>query len=120
MIVPTVGRVVWFYQNGLRDTLTEKQPRAAIIAFVHNDRCVNLAVFDRNGKSFGLTSITLIQEGDDAPSKGDLSFCCWMPYQIGQAKAAGARAGAEGDTADSAAVAAAASSVAGSVACGGV
>lgn len=86
MIVPTVGRVVWYYKNGLADTLAEQQPRAAIVSFVHNDRCVNLAIFDRGGNNYGQLSVVLIQEGDDPPSNGKLAFCCWMPYQIGQAK----------------------------------
>jgi hypothetical protein len=86
MIVPTIGRVVWLYHGGLGDVLQKVQPRAALIAYVHNDRCVNLAAFDREGNSYGLTSVTLIQEGDDAPSTGGLAFCCWMPYQIGQQK----------------------------------
>lgn len=87
MIVPTVGRVVWLYHGGLADVLQDVQPRAAIVAFVHSNRCVNLAAFGTDGKNYGLTNVTLIQEGDDPP-QGDESpvFCCWMPYQIGQAK----------------------------------
>lgn len=83
MIKPTIGRVVWFHEPFKPDTL--EQPRAAIVCYVHSDRCVNLAVFDENGNTSGKTSVPLRQEGDVAPSG---EFCEWMPYQIGQAKAA--------------------------------
>lgn len=79
MILPTVGRIVW-YRN---ETNLEGQPHAAIVTFVHSDRMVNLAVFDYNGKTFPATSVTLIQEGDPHTVT---EFCEWMPYQIGQAK----------------------------------
>jgi hypothetical protein len=80
MIKPTVGRVVWFHEAFVPDT--KEQPRAAIVCYVHSDRCVNLAVFDVNGNSTSRTSVALRQEGDEAPA---YAFCEWMPYQLGQA-----------------------------------
>jgi len=76
IIEPTVGRVVWFYNN------TENGPLAAIIAEVHSDRMVSLMVINRVGETSGHTSISLIQEGDTYPDRG--SYCEWMPYQKGQ------------------------------------
>lgn len=58
------------------------QPQAAIVAFVHSDRMVNLAVFGQNGNTFPMTSVTLRQPEDERPSG---PFCEWMPYQQGQA-----------------------------------
>ncbi len=88
MIAPHVGRVVLFVPR--EDTfgqfgfyLQAGKPHAALVTAVHGDRCVNLAVFDANGKTFGRTSVTLRQPGDEAPPHGD--YCEWMPYQIGQA-----------------------------------
>ena len=76
MIVPTIGRVVWFR------TSEAKQPYAAVITFVWSDSLVNLCVFHPNGNAMARTSIHLHQEGEEYPS-GD--YAEWMPYQIGQA-----------------------------------
>lgn len=89
MIKPTVGRVVLFIPEKSSKEfgycINAGKDHSARIAYVHSDRCVNLEVIDANGKSFNRTSVTLVQEGD-APYDGD--HCRWMPYQIGQAKAA--------------------------------
>jgi hypothetical protein len=77
MIVPTVGRVVWFW----KDT-KQSQPLAAMIAFVHNDRMVNLGYLTAEGAHIGAMSVPLIQEGDERPAR---RFCEWLPYQKGQA-----------------------------------
>ena len=79
MIEPTVGRVLWYRPGG---SMTD-QPCAALVAFVHNSRMVNLTVFDHNGNQEGRTSIPLRQEEDSIPQG---PFCEWMPYQIDQAK----------------------------------
>lgn len=83
MIKPTVGRVVW-YLDPLSDW---SQPQAALVCYVHSDVCVNLAVFDRNGCAVGKTSVPLHQ-GEGEPPPGP--HAAWMPFQVGQAKAAGA------------------------------
>lgn len=88
VIKPSVGRVVIY-----RPMVSKYEfdycvqawaEHAAIVARVHNDRCVNLTVSDVNGKTFGRTSVVLRQPGDPVPS-GD--YCEWMPFQVGQAKA---------------------------------
>ena len=84
MIKPTVGRVVWYYKDGLPLDVNI-QPRAALIAYVWGDRMVNLGGFDQNGVPFNATSVTLLQEGDD-PSFPTQPVAVWMPYQVGQAK----------------------------------
>lgn len=83
MIAPTVGRVVWFYPKGHN---AASQPLAALVAHVWSDTCVNLAIFDANGKPMEEppTSVLLVQEEGEIPSGGH--YCTWMPYQIGQAK----------------------------------
>ena len=78
MIKPTVGRIVHYWSA--RADLG--QPNAAMIVYVHNDTCVNLAVFDANGNHSGATSVWLHQEGNERPSG---QFAEWMPYQKGQA-----------------------------------
>jgi hypothetical protein len=82
VIKPTVGRVVHYYPPG---RTTDKQPQSALIAHVWSDTCVNLAIFDDNGSPVQKppTSILLVQDGNEVPSGG--GYCCWMPYQLGQA-----------------------------------
>lgn len=83
-IVPTVGRVVWFTPS--HDSVRPRiagLPLAAMIVGVWSDTCVNLAVFDANGDSFGQTSVPLIQ--DETAIKPDGFYAEWMPYQKGQA-----------------------------------
>ena len=85
MIVATVGRVVWFYPQINVGVEPPSQPYAALIAFVHSDTCVNLAIFDSNGVPWQKppTSITLVQDAADTPASGH--YCTWMPFQKGQA-----------------------------------
>lgn len=90
MIKPTVGRVVW-YRPSEEDLVSmttfhdvPAQPLAAIVAYVWNDRLVNLTVSDHNGATQQRTSVPLVQEGDTPFAGG--RYCEWMPYQVGQAK----------------------------------
>lgn len=80
MIKPTVGRVVWYYVHTM--IKPQQPPFAAIIAYVHSDRCVNLAYFNENGIASSSTNVVLRQEDDERPEG---AFCEWMPYQLGQA-----------------------------------
>lgn len=82
MISPTIGRVVWYHEAGIPTT---DQPQAAMVAYVHSDTMVNLVVFSKDGVPAGKTSVFLYQGDGEIPSG---NFCEWMPYQIGQAKAA--------------------------------
>jgi hypothetical protein len=75
MIKPTIGRVVWFHPSGSKSS---DQPNAALIAYVHSDTMVNLAVFDCNGQQSGQTSVFLWQGDTERPSS---YYCEWMPYQ---------------------------------------
>lgn len=88
MIHPTPGRIVWFHPNGI--TLPpnfaysdSEQPLAAVIAYVHSDRMVNLSVFDQNGMGYSLADVTLLQDDDATPN--GFAYAEWMPYQKGQA-----------------------------------
>ncbi len=86
MIIPTVGRVVLYWPSGRSPTPgIDVQPCAAIVAHVHSNTCVNLAIFDDNGcpNPKPPTSIRLLQDGEERPAGGN--YCEWMPYQKGQA-----------------------------------
>lgn len=85
MIRPTVGRVVWYRPNGREElnVLDPAQPLAAIVAFVHGDKMVNLSVIDHVGQRHAVERVLLLQEGDN-PSTGH--YCEWMPYQKQVAK----------------------------------
>jgi hypothetical protein len=74
---PTVGRIVLF-KPVVGVTL------AAIIAHVHSDTLVNLAVFNENGEARNATSVILIGQNDPKPEFSP--YCEWMPHQVDQAK----------------------------------
>lgn len=80
MIKPTIGRVVWFYKYVPGQG--HKGPLAAHVCAVHSDRHVNLMVIDEVGVPRGELTVTLVQENEECPAA---DYCCWMPYQIGQA-----------------------------------
>lgn len=94
VITPTPGRVVWYHPsqdeiNAAQFACSDpSQPLAATVAYVWNDRMVNLSVVDQNGNQFRRTSVALVQPGDEPKHTSEGPFATWMPYQIGQAKAA--------------------------------
>jgi len=79
-IVPTVGRVIWFYESN-----NQVEPKAAIVAKVWSDEVVNVMVVEENGTTKPATSVRLFQE-NEIPNI--TPYAKWMPYQIGQAKKA--------------------------------
>jgi hypothetical protein len=81
MIIPTIGRIVWYWPPAPFRNATQAQ--AAIVAWVHSDTMVNLGVFDSSGTSSPETSVHLWQGEGERPTE---RFCEWMPYQIGKAK----------------------------------
>jgi len=81
MIMPTVGRVVWYRPWG-STRASNDQPQAAIISYVHSDTCVNLAIFNVSGTTDAQTSVPLYQGEGERPLS---AYCEWMPYQMGQA-----------------------------------
>lgn len=89
MIKPSIGRVVWYYPAGLKHS--ERNRRAALVAFVHNDRMVNLSWFDEHGGSHGAQNVQLLPPGEEPAQDADehpayvKGFATWMPFQIGQA-----------------------------------
>jgi hypothetical protein len=94
MIEPTNGRIVWYtpFKNELlspygmvvqRDKDGYVIPLTAQICAVWGPNCVNLLVTDASGKTFAVTSRTLLQDGD-TPNPGG-GYAEWMPYQKGQA-----------------------------------
>jgi hypothetical protein len=90
LIPPTPGRVVWYYPSQHEiDAKTlaiyDAAPLAAVVAFVHTDRLVNLALFDHAGAAHRRTSVTLLQEDDETPHTSEGPYAAWMPYQLGQA-----------------------------------
>lgn len=80
MIKPSIGCVVWYYQNQ-----QQVQPFAMLVCYVHSDRLVNLGGFNDGGATISRSSTTLLQDDDKAPEAG--GYATWMPYQVGQAKA---------------------------------
>lgn len=89
LIKPTVGRVLHFFPSSMYMASRKlafgdpSQPLAAVIAYVHNDKMVNLTVWDQNGLQFDVCSVQLVQEGDTVPLGS--FYAAWMDYQKGQA-----------------------------------
>ena len=85
LIKPTVGRVLHFFPSSMYMASRKlafgdpSQPLAAVIAYVHNDKMVNLTVWDQNGLQFDVCSVPLIQEGDTVPLCS--FYAAWMEYQ---------------------------------------
>ena len=86
-IAPTVGRVVYFTPASTSPLIRDYKSGVctALITAVHNDNCVNLAVFDANGQHHSRCSVCHVSTvpADDDAKKYDTWD--WMPYQKGQA-----------------------------------
>jgi hypothetical protein len=86
-ITPTPGRVVWFYPTKAEQDQrfpNMPAPYAAHVCYVNDDRNVNLLVITPNGHTESRLNVYLVQPGD-ADQSGDVEYCSWMPYQVGQA-----------------------------------
>lgn len=82
MIVPTVGRVVWFFEPVEQDPA---KPMAALVVAVHSERLVNLVAFMPNADILRREYVMLVQAGDPKPVAGKTGLDCWaewMPSQV--------------------------------------
>jgi hypothetical protein len=77
-IEPTVGRVLLYH------TPDSSKPLAAMIANVNEDGTINIGYLDSVGTHHSQQCLPLIQDTDGIPT-GNVHFCTWMPYQLGQA-----------------------------------
>lgn len=77
VITPTVGRIVWFWPSHIPDVKPEKQPQAAIVTYVHDDRLINLSAFTHLGVPMAWNYVPLVQENDPKPDDGH--YAQWMP-----------------------------------------
>lgn len=87
MIVPSIGRVMWYHPQNSIANMTQhdsKQPMIGHVCYVWNENMVNLLVIDHNGKRHERTSVPVVQDGSPY-TVGDSPYVEWMPYQIGQA-----------------------------------
>lgn len=80
MINPTTGRVVWYQPPKQPQQPILEQPYAATVAYVHDDRLINISYFDHNGQQAAVRSVKLLQDDDLIPEFGN--YACWMPYQV--------------------------------------
>lgn len=87
-IIPTVGRVMWYYVEGGAGYVKEQPPQAGIVAAVNNEGNVNLGVLSFTGIPYGVTGVPVWQGEGEPPID---PFCMWMPYQKGQAAAQAAK-----------------------------
>jgi len=82
-ILPTIGRQVHFHMASPDVShisgwvSSPDNTYAATIALVHNDRLVNLAVYDGSGYLYPMQSIPLRQPDDERPLG---NWCEWPPH----------------------------------------
>lgn len=96
-IKPTIGRKVYFYDPApdphapgvVPKRYDEKQPFDATVIYVWGDTCVNLRVTDHAGNSWVRTSVPL-RDPAEGDQHGVEYVATWMPFQVGQARNAGA------------------------------
>ena len=82
MIQPSISRALWLYQTHA-EYARGHQAFAVTVAYVHNDRLINVGGFNHDGNVIVFRSIPLLQDEDQPPTNGP--FCVWMPYQKSQA-----------------------------------
>lgn len=76
MPIPAIGRQVLFHRTGHEGIcLDAKQPMAAVIAFVHGPRSVNLTVFGHKGDVFPMDGVRLAEPGEQL----ETPYCEWPP-----------------------------------------
>lgn len=79
VIAVSVGRVLLYYPGGRAEKESGCQPRAAQVAYVHDDRHVNIGFLSPSGQHDSASSVVLRQPDDETPTG---AFCEWMEYQI--------------------------------------
>ena len=87
LIVPTVGRIVWYRPgDDYQYPHIKGEPLAAFITCVHTDFSVNLTIFDINGSHHKRSYVQLVH-GDEylEGRSGTEGYAEWMPYQKGEA-----------------------------------
>lgn len=85
IIIPTVGRKMYYYPNTCDNELITYSDQAcdATVVHVNSESNVNLSVKDHVGNMFNRGSVTVVQEGQVIPT--DTAYVQWMPYQVAQA-----------------------------------
>lgn len=90
VIVPTIGRQLWFWESGAKRAEAEidrrVQAEAATVVYVVDERCVHLQVLSLKGRARAVLNAQLKQPGDPW-NQTTGPHCQWIPYQVGQAKA---------------------------------
>ena len=82
MIVPTVGRRVYYKPRPEELSWQHNQPFDAGVLHVWSNTCVNVLVTNEQGKQFSKSSCTLAQDREPEPGE-----CYWLPYQLQQKQA---------------------------------
>jgi hypothetical protein len=89
MIVPTIGRQVWYYPSDADNKAFRTDPAQPCAATVikipiaGDNRKVDLSIITHDGTHAYRQQVLLLQDGDTVPQ--GLEHATWMPYQKGQA-----------------------------------
>lgn len=84
MISPSIGRVVWYFPHGMKSKNEDRQPLAAMVAYVHTDRGINIGFLNEHGHQQAAQNVYLVQD-DIYPDSELQPFAQWMPYQVAAA-----------------------------------
>jgi hypothetical protein len=80
----TVGRMVYYRPCNADNLNVSLEPLSAQVAAVHDGgKAVNVCVLDHEGRTHAKQRVPFVQPGETPPK---VSYCEWMPYQVGQAK----------------------------------
>ena len=86
MIKPTIGRVLHFFPHV--SSAPDAHPFAALLAGINEDGTINLTVSARDGSTYPVQNVRLLQDDDVPPAEGH--HAAWMPFQKGQVPASSA------------------------------
>jgi len=85
MILPTIGRKLWYWPPEDFPHPDKSQPLDATIAYVHSMDCINIGFRDQNGVPYAAQQIYLWHGEGNRPVGAIFGYCEWMLFQKGQA-----------------------------------
>jgi hypothetical protein len=87
VIHPTIGRKVWYYDQGYQEGIfNSSTPCDATVVYVWSDVLVNLRVTKHSGDTIIRTSVPLRDLGPHDVHGSGVSFATWTQHQAEKAR----------------------------------